>query len=69
MTVINLLLLLLSSISNACTYSFICIPLFGPQAKELVEKAPAVLKQGLKKEEAEAFQKLLVEAGAVVELL
>jgi ribosomal protein L7/L12 len=35
----------------------------------LVEKAPAVLKQGLKKEEAEAFQKLLVEAGAVVELL
>mmetsp|Transcript_11915 Transcript_11915/g.8695 ORF Transcript_11915/g.8695 Transcript_11915/m.8695 type:complete len:235 (-) Transcript_11915:46-750(-) len=34
------------------------------EAKELVEKAPVVLKEGLKKEEAEAFIKLLAEAGA-----
>jgi ribosomal protein L7/L12 len=38
------------------------------QAKELVEKAPVLLKPGLKKEEAEAFKKLLVDAGAEVEL-
>jgi large subunit ribosomal protein L7/L12 len=34
------------------------------EAKELVEKAPVVLKEGLKKEEAEAFIKLLADAGA-----
>lgn len=34
------------------------------EAKELVEKAPCVLKEGLKKEEAEGFMKLLKEAGA-----
>lgn len=34
------------------------------EAKELVEKAPVVLKEGLKKEEVEAFIKLLAEAGA-----
>lgn len=38
------------------------------EAKELVEKAPVVLKEGVKKEEAEAFKKLLVDAGATVEL-
>jgi large subunit ribosomal protein L7/L12 len=38
------------------------------EAKELVEKAPVLVKPGLKKEEAEAFKKLLVEAGAEVEL-
>lgn len=35
----------------------------------MVESAPVVLKQGLKKEEAEQLQKVLVEAGAKVELL
>lgn len=38
------------------------------EAKELVEKAPCVVKGGVKKEEAEAFKKLLVDAGAVVTL-
>jgi large subunit ribosomal protein L7/L12 len=40
-----------------------------PQAKELVEKAPVVIKQGVKKEEVEALKKLLVDAGAEVEVL
>lgn len=39
------------------------------EAKELVEKAPVVLKEGLKKDEAEAFKKLLMDAGAAVELV
>jgi large subunit ribosomal protein L7/L12 len=39
------------------------------EAKELVEKAPVVIKEGVKKEEAEQFKKLLTEAGATVELL
>ncbi len=39
------------------------------QAKELVEKAPVVIKEGLKPEEAEAMKKLLTEAGATVEIL
>lgn len=39
------------------------------EAKELVEKAPVVIKTGLKKEEADKLVKLLVECGAVVELL
>lgn len=39
------------------------------EAKELVEKAPVVLKEGLKKDEAEAFKKLLIDAGAAVELV
>jgi ribosomal protein L7/L12 len=34
-----------------------------------VEKAPVVIKQGLKKEEVEAMKKILTEAGAVVEVL
>lgn len=38
------------------------------EAKELVEGAPKVVKEGLKKEEAEALQKTLVEAGAKVSL-
>lgn len=38
------------------------------EAKELVEKAPTVLKQGVKKEEAENFKKLLTDAGADVTL-
>lgn len=38
------------------------------EAKELVEKAPVVIKEGVKKEEAEAFKKLLVDAGAAVDL-
>lgn len=33
-----------------------------------MEKAPTVLKEGLKKEEAEAMKKVLEEAGAKVEL-
>jgi large subunit ribosomal protein L7/L12 len=39
------------------------------EAKDLVEKSPTMIKEGLKKEEAEGFMKLLAEAGAKVELL
>ncbi len=39
------------------------------EAKDLVEKAPTMIKEGLKKEEAENFKKLLIDAGAKVELL
>lgn len=39
------------------------------EAKELVEKAPVVLKEGLKKEEIEAAEKALKAAGATVEVL
>lgn len=39
------------------------------EAKELVEKAPCVVKDGLKKDEAEALMKALVDVGADVELV
>lgn len=39
------------------------------EAKDLVEKAPVVIKTGVKKEEIDAIKKLLVDAGASVELL
>ena len=38
------------------------------EAKELVESAPATLKEGVAKADAEALQKELEEAGASVEL-
>ncbi len=38
------------------------------EAKDLVDSAPKVIKQGLKKEEAEELKKKLEEAGASVEL-
>jgi len=38
------------------------------EAKDLVESAPKLVKEGLSKEEAEAAQKQLEAAGAVVEL-
>ncbi|MCR4283761.1 MAG: 50S ribosomal protein L7/L12 [Parcubacteria group bacterium] len=38
------------------------------EAKDLVDGAPAVLKEGVKKEEAEEIKKKFEEAGAVVEL-
>lgn len=38
------------------------------EAKDLVESAPATVKEGVKKEEAEELQKKLAEAGATVEL-
>ncbi len=38
------------------------------EAKDLVESAPATLKDGVKKEEAETIKKKLEEAGATVEL-
>ncbi len=38
------------------------------EAKDLVDGAPATLKDGLKKDEAEALKKSLEEAGAKVEL-
>jgi len=38
------------------------------EAKELVEKAPTVVKEGLSKEDAEAFKKELEENGAEVEI-
>ncbi len=38
------------------------------EAKDLVDGAPATLKEGMKKAEAEEFKKKLEEAGAKVEL-
>jgi len=38
------------------------------EAKELVESAPAVLKEGVKKEDAEAMKSAIEEAGGKVEL-
>lgn len=38
------------------------------EAKELVEKVPGVVKEGIPKEEAEAIAKQLTEAGATVEV-
>ncbi|RBW46938.1 50S ribosomal protein L7/L12 [Psychromonas sp. B3M02] len=38
------------------------------EAKEAVESCPAVLKEGIAKEEAEAFKKELEEIGATAEL-
>ena len=38
------------------------------EAKELVEAAPKAVKEGLSKDEAEALQKKLEEAGAEIEL-
>ena len=38
------------------------------EAKDLVESAPAALKEGVSKEEAEALKKELEEAGAQVEI-
>ena len=39
------------------------------ESKALVEKAPVVVKEGLKKDEAEKLKKLLIDAGAVAELV
>lgn len=39
------------------------------EAKELVEKAPTLVKDKLSKEDADKFKALLVEAGAEVELV
>ena len=38
------------------------------EAKELVEAAPKAIKEGISKDEAEALQKKLEEAGAEIEL-
>ncbi|WP_306353261.1 50S ribosomal protein L7/L12 [Flavobacterium sp. '19STA2R22 D10 B1'] len=38
------------------------------EAKEVVDSAPSVVKEGVSKEEAEGLKKSLEEAGAVVEL-
>ncbi|WP_127960230.1 50S ribosomal protein L7/L12 [Serratia microhaemolytica] len=38
------------------------------EAKDLVESAPAVLKEGISKDDAEALKKSLEEAGASVEV-
>ncbi len=38
------------------------------EAKDLVESAPATVKEGVKKEEAEGIKKQLEEAGAAAEL-
>lgn len=38
------------------------------EAKDLVESAPKVVKEAVKKEEAEQFKKKLEEAGATVEI-
>ncbi len=38
------------------------------EAKDLVESAPASIKEGVSKEEAENFKKQLEEAGAAVEI-
>jgi len=39
------------------------------EAKEMVENAPIVVKQGLKKEEAEKLMQVLADAGAKAELI
>ena len=38
------------------------------EAKDVVDAAPSVVKEGVKKEEAEELKKKLEEAGAIVEL-
>lgn len=38
------------------------------EAKDLVEKVPGVVKEGIPKEEAEAIAKQITEAGATVEI-
>lgn len=38
------------------------------EAKDLMDAAPTILKEGMKKEEAEGFKKLIEEAGGKVEL-
>jgi len=38
------------------------------EAKDIVDAAPKVVKEGLKKEEADELKKRLEEVGAVVEL-
>jgi len=38
------------------------------EAKDLVDAAPSTLKDGMKKEEAEAFKKQIEEAGGKIEL-
>ena len=38
------------------------------EAKDLVDAAPSVLKEGLKKEEADTLKKRIEEAGGKVEL-
>jgi ribosomal protein L7/L12 len=35
----------------------------------LVEKAPVVIKEGVKKEDIEAIKKTLIDAGATIEIL
>jgi len=39
------------------------------ESKALVERAPCVIKEGVKKEEADKIKKLLVDTGAIVELI
>ena len=39
------------------------------QAKDLVEKAPVIIKEGVKKEDIEAIKKILVDAGATIEII
>ncbi len=39
------------------------------QAKDLVEKAPATIKKGAKKEDAEKIKELLAAAGCTITLL
>ena len=50
---------------------FLIVPTFLKhlQAKDLVEKAPCVIKQGVKKEEVEAIKKILTDAGATIEII
>jgi large subunit ribosomal protein L7/L12 len=38
------------------------------EAKDLVDAAPSVLKEGIAKDEADALKKTLEEAGAEIEL-
>jgi large subunit ribosomal protein L7/L12 len=38
------------------------------EAKDLVDAAPSVLKEGVTKDEADALKKMLEEAGAEIEL-
>jgi len=44
------------------------LEIFGPEGKDLVESAPATVKEGVSKDEAESIKKKFEEAGATIEI-
>jgi large subunit ribosomal protein L7/L12 len=54
---------------NVIKAARVILPSLGlKEAKDLVEKAPVILKESVSKEEAESIKKQLAEAGATVEI-